>query len=94
MLTYYKEKVMDELKDALEYMEKAIETKGKPCSIRLYHDAEDELKHANDQLKNFRETDKPKTVTDAEYSAMQREILDGYADSMTKFEAMKKIYWS
>ena len=94
MLTDIKDRVMDELKDALFYMEKAVENKGTKQGMRDYQDAIDELRHANDQLDNFRETPKPKTMTDAEYSAMMKEILDGYANSMIKFEGMKRLYWN
>lgn len=94
MLTYVKDRILDELKDALNYMQKAVENKKKECGQIMYHIAEDELKHANYMLKVFRMTEKPKTVSDAEYSEMQKAILDAYSEDMGKFETMKKLYWS
>lgn len=94
MLAFVKERILDELKDALTYMQKAVENKKKECGKIMYHIAEDELKHANYMLKVFRMTEKPDTVTDALYSEMQKEILDAYSEDMTKFETMKKLYWS
>ena len=94
MLDFVKERILDELKDALVYMEKAVENKKKECGKVMYHVAEEELKHANYMLKVFRMTEKPKSVTDLEYSQMQKEILDAYSEDMSKYEMMKKLYWS
>ena len=56
--------------------------------------ADMELEHANALTKMFMKAEKPKTVTDADYAQMQKEILDAYATGMGKVEAMKKLYWA
>ena len=94
MLTFLKDRIIDELKDALTYMEKAVENKHKSCGQTFYHLSEGEAAHANHLVKTFRMTEKPANVTDAEYSAMMKSILDAYSDDMGKYEAMKKLYWS
>ena len=93
MLTFLKERIIDELKDALTYMEKAVENKHKSCGAVMYNLGEDELKHANHLLKVFRGIEKPENITDVEYSTMMKSILDAYSEDMGKFEAMKKVYW-
>lgn len=94
MLKFLSERIIDELKDAVLYMEKAVEWKGKHCGTVMYNDAMDESKHANNLLKLFQSTDKPSTVTDAELSAMKSAILDAYSENMGKFEMLRKAYWS
>ena len=94
MLTFLKERIIDELKDALIYMEKAVENKHKSCGQTFYHLADGEVAHANHLVKTFRMTEKPANVTDADYSAMMKSILDAYSEDMGKYEAMKKLYWS
>lgn len=75
-------------------MSKAVENKHKSCGSTFYNLAEGELSHANHLLRTFRTVEKPETVTDADYSAMMKFILDAYSEDMGKFEAMKKVYWS
>lgn len=41
----------------------------------------------------FRAEEKPKSISDADYAEMYKEILDVYSEGMGKIEAMKKIYW-
>lgn len=94
MLTYLKDHILEEIDGAMDYMTKAIEYKGNPCSEKFYRMSEMEIEHANAMLKMFNTYEKPKTVTDAEYSAMQKAILDAYSNNMVKFNEMKKVYWS
>ena len=94
MLKFLSERIIDELKDAVLYMEKAVEWKGKHCGTVMYNDAMDESKHANNLLKLFQSTEKPSSVTDAELSSMKSDILDAYSENMNKFEMLRKAYWS
>ena len=94
MLKFLSERIIDELKDAVLYMEKAVEWKGKHCGTVMYNDAMDESKHANNLLKLFQSTEKPSSVTDAELSTMKSDILDAYSENMSKFEMLRKAYWS
>ena len=94
MLSFLKDRIIDELNDAVLYMEKAVENKGKTCGVVMYSNSMDESKHANNLLKLFQSMEKPSTVTDAEYSAMKSAILDAYSENMGKFEMLRKAYWS
>lgn len=94
MLEYLKEHILEELDGALDYMTKAVEHKGtnEGCTFRKM--SEMELEHANALTKMFKNTDKDVGMTEKEYSAAQKDVLDGYVDTMGKIEAMKKLYWS
>lgn len=94
MLAYLKDHILEEIDGAMDYMSKAIEYKGNPCSEKFYTMSGMEIEHANALLKMFNSTEKPKTVTDTEYSAMQKAILDSYSNNMSKYNEMKKLYWS
>ena len=94
MLKYLHDHILDEVKGAEDYMAKAIEHKGKQCGTMFYSMAMMELDHANKLTKMYNATEKPKTITDADYSSMTKAILDAYSTSMGKIEAMKKLYWS
>ena len=93
MLEYLKNKILEELNDAVDYMSKALETKGHPCSSKFYAISMDETKHAGALTKTFSSIEKPATVTDAEFAKMYKDILDAYTSSMGRFEEMKKLYW-
>ena len=94
MLTYLKDHILEEIEGAMDYMTKAIEHKSDPCGGKFLKMSEMEIEHANAMLKMFNTTEKPKTVTDAEYAAMQKAILDAYSNNMSKYNEMKKLYWS
>ena len=94
MLKYLKAHIIEEVEGAVDYMGKAVEKKGTQCAEVFRHMSIMELEHANELLKMFRSVEKPKTVTDAEYAEMHKEILDAYSEGMGKIEAMKKIYWT
>lgn len=94
MLNYLKDHILEEIDGAMEYMSKAIECKSNPCGEKFYVMSGMEIEHANALLKMFNATEKPKNLTDAEYSAMQKAILDSYSDNMSKYNEMKKLYWS
>ena len=94
MLDYLKKHILDEIAGAVDYMTKAVEHKGTACGQRFYHMALAELEHANDLVKMYSGQDRPKGMTDAEYSELYRTILDAYSTNMGKVEAMKKLYWA
>ena len=94
MLEYLQKHILEEISGAEDYMTKALEYKGKQCGQMFYSMAMMELDHANKLTKMFNIAEKPKEVTDAEYSVMMKSILNTYSSGMTKIEAMKKMYWS
>jgi len=94
MLDYLKKHIMDELAGAVDYMTKAIEHKGKSCGEKFYSMAMMELEHANELVKMYSAQERPKNLTDAEYSELYRTILEGYSTHMAKVEALKKLYWN
>lgn len=94
MLEYLKKHIVEEIDGAQDYMAKAVEHKKDEMGCMFRKMADMELEHANALTKMFMRTDKPKTVTDAEYTEMHKAILDAYAEGMSKVEAMKKIYWA
>ena len=94
MLIYLKDHILEEIEGAMDYMSKAIEHKADSCGEKFYKMSGMEIEHASTLLKMFNATEKPEKVTDAEYSAMQKAILDAYSDNMAKYTEMKKLYWS
>lgn len=94
MLAYLKDHILEEIEGAMDYMSKAIEHKKDPCGEKFYAMSGMEIEHANAMLKMFNATEKPKTITEAEYSTMQKAILDAYSNNMTKYNEMRKLYWS
>lgn len=92
MLHYLKDRIIDEIDDANEYMAKAVEHKGTYCGATFMTLATQESQHANMLYDMFRRKEKPESMTDKDYSTMLKEILDKFADGMAKFEAMKKVY--
>ena len=94
MLEYLKKHIMDEIEGAIDYMTKAVEHKGKACGQKFYNMALMELEHANDLVRMLSGQDRPKSMTDAEYSELYRSILETYSANMAKVEAMKKLYWA
>lgn len=94
MMEYLKNHILDEIDDALNYMEKAVEYKGTQygCTFRMMSEAEAE--HANALTKIFNTMEKPDELPAASYADMNKEILNKYSNSMGKLEAMKKLYWS
>ena len=93
MLKYLKDHIKEEIEGAVDYMTKAVEKKGHRCGEMFRQMSGMELEHANSLLKMFRAEEKPKTITDADYAEMYKEILDAYSEGMGKIETMKKIYW-
>lgn len=92
-ITYLKDKIIDEVDGAIEYMTKAIEHKGTTDGCTFRKMSEMELEHANALTKMLKEQEKPEGMTDEEYGNTYKMALDKYADSMAKYEAMKKIYY-
>ena len=94
MLEYLHKHILEEIEGAEDYMTKALEHKGKSCGATFYNMAMMELDHANKLTKMYNSFEKPKDITDAEYSVMIKGILDAYSTGMAKIEQMKKLYWS
>lgn len=92
-LTQMKDKILDEVDGAIEYMTEAIEHKGTPDGCTFRKMSEMELEHANALTKMLKEQKKSEGMTDEEYGNMYKTVLDKYADSMAKYEAMKKVYY-
>lgn len=84
MLEYLKKHIVDELSGAIDYMTKALEHKGTNCGTKFYHMALTELEHANELVKMYTGQERPKGMTDAEYSELYRAILDSYSTHMGK----------
>ena len=94
MLKYYVSHIKEELDGAIDYMTKAVEKKGTQCGESFRTMAMMEVEHANNLLKMFRNSERPKTITDADYAEMSKSLLDTYTDSMNKLESLKKMYWT
>lgn len=94
MLKYLKEHILEEIDGAMDYMEKALEHKGtsEGCTFRKMADME--LEHANALTNMFRDEPKPESMTDEEYGATQKAVLDKYINAMSAIEAMRKLYWN
>lgn len=94
MLKYLKDRILDELADAVAYMEKAVEHKKTDIGKLFCRMSKNETEHANVLYKIYSNTEKPATVTDAEYSAMTKAIMDAYQSGMERIETAKKLYWA
>lgn len=96
MHEYLKNQIHDEIKGAIDYLEKALEYKSKSRDIatKFFKMSEMEVEHANCLTNMFNSVDKPTNVTDAEFSEMQKSVINDYVTSMGKIESMKKLYWS
>ena len=93
MLAYLKDHIIDEINDANGYMEKAVEHKTKPCGEMFRSLAVMETEHASALYKLFQKQEKPIAMSDKDYAAMLKEILDKFSDGMEKFESLKKLYY-
>ena len=95
MHEYLSKHINEEIDGAMDYMTKALEWKSKNKDIahKFYKMSEMELEHANCLTKMFNSMDKPDDVSDSDFSAMYKSILDSYTESMSKIEAMKKLFW-
>lgn len=95
MHEYLSNHIHEEINGAMDYMTKALEWKGKNKDIaaKFYKMSEMEVEHANCLTKMFNSVDKPENISDADFSNMQKNIIDAYTQSMSKIEAMKKLYW-
>lgn len=92
MLEYLKNKVIDELKDSVEYMRKALETKGEPCSHVFYTLSTQEGNHATELVKCFTAAMKEDKSSDEVRAKMYEEIMDAYVTDMGSLEGLKKLY--
>ena len=95
MHKYLSDHIHEEIDGAMDYMRKALEwkTKNPDVAMKFYKMSEREVEHANCLTKMFNSMDKPAEVDDAEFSGMQKNIIDTYTQSMSKIEGMKKLYW-
>ena len=95
MHEYLSKHIHEEIEGAIDYLTKALEWKSKNTEIamKFYKMSEIEVEHANCLTKMFNSMDKPATLSDADFSAMQKNIIDSYTTSMSKIENMKKLYW-
>ena len=95
MHDYLSKHIHEEIDGAIDYLTKALEWKSKDPNkaMKFYKMSEMEVEHANCLTKMFNSLEKPDNVADAEYSAMQKDIINSYAQSMSKIENMKKLYW-
>ena len=93
MLNYLKDHIAEEIDGANDYMRKAVEHKGTPCGETFMQLAKIETTHANALYRMFQKQEKPASMTDKEYAAILKEILDKFSDGMEKFEALKKLYY-
>ena len=89
-----KDRILDELSDAVSYMEKAVEHKGTEWGTWFCSMSRNELEHANILLKMFNKAEKPDNLTEVAYTEMYKSIMESYITHMTKIETLKKIYWS
>ena len=94
MHKYLHDHIVEEIDGAVDYWSKAVEHKGTDMGCMFRRMAEMELEHANALTKMFTKAEKPKSVTDADYVAMYKGILDAYSEGMGKVEALKKLYWA
>ena len=95
MHQYLSSHIHEEIEGAIDYLQKAIELKSKApdWAAKFYKMSEMEVEHANCMTKMFNSVDKPDDISDESFSAMQKNIIDTYAQSMSKIEHMKKLYW-
>ena len=89
-----KEKIIDELSDAVNYMEKAVEHKESEWGHWFCSMSKNELEHANILLKMFNKSEKPEGITESAHNDMYKSIMDSYITNMNKIEGLKKLYWS
>ena len=95
MHEYLSKHIHEEIDGAIDYLTKALELKSvKPdWAAKFYKMSEMEVEHANCMTKMFNSAEKPDNITDADFTTMQKNIIDAYAQSMSKIEHMKKLYW-
>lgn len=95
MHEYLSKHIHEEVEGAIDYLTKALELKSKDhnMAMKFYKMSEMEVEHANCLTKMFNSLGKPDSISDADYSAMQKDIINTYAQSMSKIENMKKLFW-
>lgn len=95
MHEYLSNHIREEIEGAMDYLSKAIELKSThpEMASKFYKMSEMEVEHANCMTKMFNSMAKPDNVSDMDYSNMQKGIIDSYAQSMSKIEHMKKLFW-
>lgn len=91
-IEYFKKHIPEEIDGAIDYMEHAVEERGTACGQTFYEMANQELNHANKLYHMMSKTEKPITMSDADYSAAMKTVLDKYSTGMTRIEALKKMF--
>jgi len=89
-----KDRIIDELTDAIKYMQKAVEHKGTEWGTWFCQMSKNEIEHANILLKMFTKTKSQEDVSDATHKELYSTIMESYITAMTKIENLKKLYWS
>ena len=94
MHEYLSNHVREEVEGAIDYLTKALELKIKHPALaqKFYKMSEMEVEHANCLTKMFNCIEKPESMSDADYSNLQKNIIDVYTQSMSKIENMKKLF--
>lgn len=95
MHDYLSKHIHEEIEGAIDYLTKALEWKSKNYEIasKFYKMSEMEVEHANCMTKMFNSLEKPEDLTDEAFSGMQKNIINDYAQSMSKIEHMKHLFW-
>ena len=95
MHDYLSKHIHEEIEGAMDYLTKALEwkSKNKEIASKFYKMGEMEVEHANCMTKMFNAMEKPEELSDSAFSVMQKSIIDDYAQSMSKIEHMKKLFW-
>ena len=96
MHEYLKDHIHEEIQGAIDYMVKALELKGvnREWASKFVRMSDMELEHANCLTKMFNGSEKPSDMSDAQYSELQKSVINDYTTSMSKIENMKCLYWS
>ena len=96
MINYLTRHIKEEIEGAIDYMTKALELKSShpDMAAKFYRMSEMEIEHASCLTKMFNSTEKPDDMAIEDYSAAQKSIINDYTTSMSKVEAMKKLYWT
>jgi hypothetical protein len=94
MVKYLRDHIKEEIGGAKEYFTKAVEMKAKnpEWAMKFYKMGETEIDHATCLTKMLDKTKKPETMTDLEYSEVQKSVINEYVTSMGEIDSLKKLY--
>ena len=94
MMKYLEKHILEELDGAEDYMTEAVAHKGTTCGEQFRMMSDMEAQHANTLLRMLNKKERPEEMTEAEYAAMLKRIMDKYTTVMTTVEKMKHVYWN